>query len=89
MKANISVSRFISEFKRHNPDDHYFDRETLKFFGEYISEMRILKETVTIEDCRGIVHECYVLSKIQHEAPAGPTKVRDYFDIKTFERVFR
>ena len=75
---------------RHNtaePGSHFFDTDTLRFFGERISEMRVLKDTEVIEDYWGTKHTCYVLSSLQRKHPSGPTRVYHYFDTNTFKVV--
>lgn len=41
-----SVYGLIGEYQRMHPNGHFFDRDTLKFFGETVSSMRLLKGTV-------------------------------------------
>lgn len=43
MDDKMSVNKLIGEYYKHNPDGHYFDDETLKFFGESRSTMKVLK----------------------------------------------
>jgi hypothetical protein len=40
-----NIDEFIKAYYTKNPEGHYFDQETLKFFGERVSEMRLLKKT--------------------------------------------
>ena len=70
-----------------HPESHFFDRDTLKFFGERMSEMHVLKKTVRIKGILGEEHECYVLTSLQHKAPGGPKRVSHYFDAFTYEQV--
>ena len=48
-------------YNNNHPDDPYFDANTLKFFGERLSEMWILKRTAVIEDSYREERECYIL----------------------------
>ncbi len=82
-----NVYGLISRYYDKHPDGHYFDRETLKFFGESVSTMRLLKGTVKITDVSGDQHECYVLSKLQKSHPMGPRRTYAYFDVNTLEDV--
>ena len=84
----------IYELKRayyeKNPDGHFFDRDTLKFFGEALSRMRVLKKTVMITDISGDEHECYVVSATRTKNWNGPCKPYihyRYFDIDTLKNV--
>lgn len=78
---------FINLYGIMRPDGHFFDRDTLKFFGERQSEMRLLKETEVAYDRHGERHECYVISLLQRNAPEGPTRVQRYFDMETFHMI--
>ena len=84
----------IYELKRayyeKNPDGHFFDRDTLKFFGEALSRMRVLKKTVTITDISGEEHECYVVSATRTKNWNGSCKPYThyhYFDVDTLRDV--
>lgn len=83
----MTVSKLINEYLCKHPHEHFFDRDTLKFFGERISEMRVLQGIAEVEDYGGEKHKCYVLSSLQRNAPAGARRVYHYFDTKTFENV--
>ena len=75
---------------RHNeehPYSHFFDKETLSFFGERLSEMRVLKDTTVIKDVTGQDHICYVLSSLQRKAPGGPKRTYHYFDVNNYDHV--
>lgn len=83
----MTVPSLITNVKNNNPHSHFFDRDTLKFFGERISEMRVLKNPVSVTDFNGNTHNCWCLSSLQRNAPMGATRVYHYFDTKTFEEV--
>lgn len=83
----MTVGNLIYNYQRNNPDGHFFDEDTLRFFGERRSEMRVLKETTTITDWSGDKHECYVLSSLQRKNPFGPRRAYHYFDTATFDEV--
>lgn len=80
----MTVYNLIAEHRNHNPHSHYFDYETLKFFGERRSEMRVLQGTATITDYNGVQHECYILSSYQHKRGC---RHYAYFDTTTFEEI--
>ena len=81
----------VYELKRkhlqNHPTSHFFDAETLKFFGESMSRMYVLKGTVKIFDYLGDPHECYVLSKQGKNFLGQKTRTYAYFDTKTFENI--
>lgn len=76
-----------NEYCNHNPDGHYFDAETLKFWGERFSEFSVLKEMQVVYDYRGTAHKCYVLSKLTRDYRGCRVRKYDYFDSETFDRV--
>lgn len=60
----ISVHELIKKYYEHQPNGHYFDEQTLKFFGETISKMKVLRGFEMVKDCFGNIHKCYTLKKI-------------------------
>lgn len=81
----------IYELKRKHlekhPNSHYFDRDTLKFFGESLSTMHVLKGTVKVTDVCGENHTCYAISSLQRKYPGGPKRTHAYFDVDTIDRI--
>lgn len=82
-----SVDGLIAAYKRAHPNGHYFDHDTLKFFGERISDMRLLKNRETVTDTSGEKHDCYVLSSLQRKNPMGAKRKYTYFDVETLDYV--
>lgn len=75
-------------YQEMHPNGHFFDPKTLKFFGERMSGMRLLKGTVHIKSAGGYDHECYVLSSVQRPGPPlKRRRVYHYFDVETLEDV--
>lgn len=69
---------------------HFFDHETLKFFGENYSSMHVLKTKGVIKDLFGEVHVCYILSVTRTKNAFGrckPYTIRHYFDDHTFTHI--
>lgn len=89
MKVTMPVWKLVDIYQGKHPGGHFFDRDTLKFFGERLSDMRVLSETETIKDCSGKKHECYVLSRLQRKHPAGPRRTYAYFDVETLDHIAR
>ena len=84
----------INELKRmhlkKNDGSHFFDRDTLRFFGESLSRMKVLKKTVSITDTFGEEHECYVVSATRTKDWNGsckPYTFYHYFDVDTLQAV--
>lgn len=84
-----SVYGLISEYQRMHPNGYFFDRDTLKFFGETVRSMRLLKETVKVTDSMGEEHTCYTLSSLQKKHPMGPRRAYHHFDVETLEHVVK
>ena len=82
-----SVSGLVNAYYAKHPHGHFFDHDTLKFFGERLSEMRLLKQTETVTDVSGEKHECYVLSSLQRKHPMGPRRKYTFFDVETLDDV--
>lgn len=83
----MELYKLKAEYQNRHPNGHYFDRDTLKFFGERESEMKVLKTTAIITDVMGNDHECYVLSTRQRPPFGKPIRKYHYFDIVTFDDV--
>ena len=81
-----NIDQLISEYYRMHPNGHYFDKETLKFFGERKSDMRLLKDTVHVKSYSG-EHECYMISKLQRNHPMGARRTYAFFDVETLEDI--
>ena len=73
------------KYKENNPDGHYFDVNTLRFFGEDMESMEVQKDLETVKDYRGKEHLCYVLVSLQRNHPDGETWVKHYFDSQTYD----
>ena len=83
----MTVTRLIHQYYLKHPEGHFFDRETLKFFGERISDMRVMKDTEVVTDYAGEKHTCYCLSHLQRKHPCGPTRRYTYFDVDTLDKI--
>lgn len=81
-----TVYGLINAYKKKHPGGHFFDKDTLAFFGEHVHEMRLLKRLAVVEDYDG-EHLCYVLSSLQRKAPGGPKTAHHYFDVETLEDI--
>lgn len=84
-----NIYHFISDHRRKNPASHYFDHGTLKFFGERLSEMRILRRMVRVRNCCGELRDAYCLSTIQRPPFSGgrPSRHYAYFDAETLAQI--
>ena len=85
----MTARQLISLYRQHQPDGHFFDKDTLRFFGEKISEMKVQKELAIIQDVFGKGHTCYVLTAMQHNYP-DPDYIATgihYFDSTTFDDI--
>lgn len=77
----------IREHERLNPDSFMFSKETLKFWGETKSRMK-LADKATVTEYDGTEHECYTLITNRRDDMEGrPLQGVYYFDIETLERI--
>ena len=76
-----------SEYYRKRPNGHYFDYETLKFFGESLSTMYLYKNTVQVKDISGEIHTCYKISKRGKDWRGNRRTTYAYFDVETLDNV--
>ena len=84
-----SIDELIYEYYKKNPDGHYFDHDTLKWFGERRSDMRLLKGISVVTDVRGEKHEVYCISRLQRKYPGGARRSHAYFDTTTLDVICR
>lgn len=85
----MTARQLIKLYKEHQPNGHFFDKDTLAFFGEKISEMKVDKNQVVIKDSLGQDHTCYVLKAVQHNYP-DPNYIATgihYFDSESFDDI--
>lgn len=81
------------EFKRlyeNKHKDYMFSSDTLKFFGEALSRMRLLKTKAIKKDYMGNEHTCYVIASTRTKNAFGscrPYTSYLYFDEKTLDRI--
>lgn len=87
MEEIKTMTGLVSAYYRKHPNGHYFDSQTLKFFGERLSEMRLLKEKARVKDVCDEYHTCYVVSSLQRKHPCGPRRKYTYFDVETLDDV--
>lgn len=69
----------------HNPDSCFFDRSTMRFFGDTMSNYYVPRKTVIVTRIDGSKVECYELRRIK------PVKHgicgSSFFDAVTFKRI--
>lgn len=86
-----TIYGFKEAYEKKHPNGHFFDADTLKFFGERLSEMRLLKAKENVTDICGEKHKCYVISSVQRRSIPGSISKRvrtyHYFDSDTLCQV--
>lgn len=76
--------------KRHlaaYPESHFFDRKTMQYWGQKMSNMKVEKDTETIEDYMGNMRECYVLVADGRDMYDFYVVRKYYFDTETFNYI--
>lgn len=81
----MTPSELIKKHKEHNPSSHFFDKATLRFFGETVKNMRVFETSVLNTD--GQMVPVYKLRSLQLNAPFRPVYSVHYFDKETFAEV--
>ena len=85
--TNMTAYELKRNHEKKHPSSHFFDQNTLDFFGETIQGMKVLANTAKCRDSQGEEHTCYVISTIQKNYPFGAKRAHHYFDTTTFEHV--
>lgn len=83
----MTVQELIRNYKTNYPEGHYFDPDTMKFFGERLSEMSVLKSKEKVFDYNGDEHLCFVLNCIQRPPYGKPFRKYHYFDVESFDPI--
>ena len=81
-----NIKELIKEYNRLRPNSHYFDEDTLDFFGESVDKMEFLG-TDKVFDSFGEETEVYVIKRFQKNHPMGPRYTRTYFRVDTLENI--
>ena len=68
-----------------NPESLYFTRDSMRFFGDTMSNYRVPAKPVIVETILGERFTCYELQR--KRAVNGGLKTSAYFDINTFKRI--
>ena len=75
----------LKYYVKHGTDSHFFDRETMEFFGDTLDNYCVSEKPVKVKTSRGDIVECWELRRIR------PVKhgLQDsaYFNVKDFSRV--
>lgn len=93
MKTNTIATKAkhmtASELKYHyqlaNPNGHFFDRKTMRFFGDTMGNYGVRANTVNVKEFDGNVVECYVLYR-RRATKHGLTKDA-YFSVSDFSKI--
>jgi hypothetical protein len=73
------------QYQLNNPDGHFFDRETMRFFGDTMRNYGVRSKPVKVSRSDGEIVECYVLYR-RHAVKHGLQSDR-YFDVNTFKDI--
>jgi len=79
----MTVYELKRRYQENNPEGHFFDKETMRFFGENLSGMKVTGKGY-VSDIRGCAHECYELAT--YSRVFGHSV--HYFDTTTFQLVY-
>ena len=79
----LSIKQLKEQHQECCPHSIFFDELTLLAFGESLSHMRVLDETVLVKDRFGVKHRAYVVESVRFETE----RVHYYFDTDSFRLV--
>ena len=82
-----TVSDLKRVYQEKHPDGHFFDKETMKFWGCRMSDMRITG-VASISDYRGNKHNCYCVSSRRKDYYGNYVTDMYYFDTETLDLVY-
>ena len=80
----MTASELKRQYQAHG-NDYFFDRSSMKFFGDTMSNYYVPAATVNIETYSGDVHTCYELQRrrpVKHGLYSS-----HFFDVDTFETI--
>ncbi len=83
----MTVKVLMQKYKANNPEGHFFDKETIKYFNDRDREVE--KDPCMVKThMGGEIHKCWVYhSTISPEPEAPGYKTTHYFDTETFAEV--
>jgi len=79
------VKKLIANCRKSNKTKAMFDGVTMKARGEYVTNMRVLKESRRVRDRSGRKRDCWVLVSYRKKAVNGNTRVDYYITRNDFE----
>ena len=82
----MTIAELVSQYRQHQPKGHFFDRETLAFFGEKISKMTYNGIKV-IKDASGHERQVHEIRSEENDSVLGRRWKLHFFDAFTFEDV--
>ena len=86
----MDIQKFAYEYRKHNPDGHFFDKSKMSFYGESIEEMEVvsLSGRGKIIDSECNERQVWCVKSISHKNVEYGCNVHyTYFDKETFEEV--
>lgn len=82
---NASELKFKHEL--HSPESFYFSRDTMKFFGDTMSNFAVVKCAAIIDETGELVPVVYVLSRKKPTKKGAPAKRMAVFHGETFRQM--
>lgn len=81
--------KFLEDFKKENPESYFFSKDTLHFFGESLTDMKILPNIQNIKSSSGEAVECFVLSKKSKNWNNKRIQNDAYFSTENLKRIIK
>lgn len=73
------------KYKVQKTGSYFFDRKSMRFFGDTMSNYYVSRHIVEITDSIGDTYQCYALTRV-HPVKDNMQSTA-YFDIETFENI--
>ena len=82
----MTVRELVKQYRAHQPDGVFFNRDTLSFYGERIEDMKITgRGVITSRD--GVSAVCWELRTLQKHPRLGRRYKLYYFNVDTYDIV--
>lgn len=84
--GEITVRQLVQQYRAHNPEGVFFNRDVLACYGERLREMQVNGKGV-IRNRSGVSSICWELKTVQRHPLLGRREKLYYFDEDTYEEV--
>ena len=80
----MDASELKKKYKKYNPGGHFFDRDTMRFFGDTMANFGCRKAVINTREGIKTVYELWRKKPVKHGLKSSA-----YFTADTFQCVFK